>query len=107
MPQLAKRFCLRPGCPSLVPSGYCDKHKPVVDQTEKNQIYDWKWRCFRKAFLADNPLCADCLADGRVTAATELHHRIKARLRPDLRLDPNNILQLCDTHHNIRTARGE
>ena len=49
--------------------------------------------------LAREPLCRDCLAESRVTPATEVHHE------PD-RNDPNyELVSLCRLHHNRRTAR--
>lgn len=103
----AKRFCNRPSCPALVDSGYCDKHKPVVDQTEKNRIYNYRWTQVRSFYLAENPICVDCLADGKVTAAQEVHHTLKAREHPDKRFDTHFLMALCKACHSIRTARGE
>jgi 5-methylcytosine-specific restriction endonuclease McrA len=42
-----------------------------------------------------------------VTAATESHHIAKIADRPDLRLDPANLMALCQSCHAIRTGRGE
>ncbi len=69
--------------------------------------YGRRWRRFRLTYLAGNPLCADCAAAGRVTAAIEVHHILRAADRPDLMLDPENVLGLCKAHHSARTARGE
>lgn len=109
--QKAKRFCRKAGCPSLVANGYCDAHKQAgYDkwmQHDKNEIYDYRWGLVRKSFLREHPLCADCLEKGIVTAAAEVHHRLKARDYPALRLDSANLMSLCKACHNVRTARGE
>lgn len=109
--QAAKRFCRNAGCPALVATGYCEAHKSAAydkwTQQEKNQIYDYRWIRVRLSFLRENPLCVDCLEKGIVTAAAEVHHRLKARDYPALRLDPTNLMSLCKACHNVRTARGE
>jgi 5-methylcytosine-specific restriction protein A len=69
--------------------------------------YDRLWRKFRLQFLASNPLCADCLKSDVIAPATEPHHKQKLADRPDLRLDPANVMALCKTCHSLRTARGE
>ncbi|MDE2342931.1 MAG: HNH endonuclease [Betaproteobacteria bacterium] len=69
--------------------------------------YDRNWQRFRENFLSDHPLCADCENIGRVTLAVEVHHVKKLRHRPDLRLDPENVMALCHSCHSARTARGE
>lgn len=69
--------------------------------------YDRRWERFRAWVLATWPLCRDCEAAGRVTASNEVHHIAKLRERPDLRLDPDNVLALCKPCHDTRTGRGE
>lgn len=69
--------------------------------------YDAAWQRLRRAFLADHPLCADCDREGVAAPAREAHHLRKVTDRPDLRLDPGNLLALCKRCHNRRTARGE
>jgi 5-methylcytosine-specific restriction enzyme A len=69
--------------------------------------YGYDWRKFREHVLAERPLCQDCDAAGRVTAAEEVHHVVKPRIRPDLRLDPQNVVSLCVSCHSRRTGKGE
>ena len=106
----AKRFCRRSGCPALVESGYCDAHKSHAQdkwaQAEKNKVYDRRWATVRLLYLRDNPLCVDCEAKGIFTAAEEVHHIKKAKLFPELRLEPSNLMSLCKACHAVRTARG-
>ncbi|WP_350211168.1 HNH endonuclease [Botrimarina sp.] len=65
------------------------------------------WRKLRAAFLAEHPLCRDCLSAGRTTAAAEVHHREKRADRPDLALTWGNLEALCKGCHSRRTNRGE
>jgi 5-methylcytosine-specific restriction protein A len=69
--------------------------------------YDTAWKRVRLAFLQANPICRDCQAAGRVTAAREVHHIERVRDRPDRRLDPSNLMGLCTPCHSARTGRGE
>ena len=69
--------------------------------------YDWTWKKVRLGFLNEHPLCADCEALGRIVAASEVHHVARIADRPDLRLDPGNLVALCQACHAARTGRGE
>ena len=57
--------------------------------------------------LSREPLCRDCRSAGRLTPARDVHHIVKLRERPDLRLDSDNVMPLCRPCHELRTARGE
>ena len=69
--------------------------------------YDRPWQHFRRQILNERPLCQDCEAADRITAATEIHHIRKLRDRPDLKCDAGNVMSLCAPCHATRTARGE
>ena len=67
------------------------------------------WRNARaQALQRDGYLCRDCMeakARGemiRPRAATTVHHIQPVELRPDLRLDLDNLISLCDACHNKR-----
>ncbi|MEM7303395.1 MAG: HNH endonuclease [Pseudomonadota bacterium] len=47
-----------------------------------------------------NHLCEECSRRGYVTPLDDVDHMIPVRLRPDLRLDPENLDGLCRSHHN-------
>jgi 5-methylcytosine-specific restriction endonuclease McrA len=56
--------------------------------------------------LAADPVCEQCLLRTRLTAATEVHHRIPVQAQPDLGLDMANLESLCaDCHHAIDKTR--
>ena len=66
------------------------------------------WRKLRETYLKEHPLCEDCLAEGKVTPATDVHH-IKSPFRKgevnwNLLLDYNNLASLCKEHHGARHA---
>ena len=68
--------------------------------------YDRDWQKVRAAKLAEEPLCRTCMAQGRVTEATEVHHEQPISERRDLRLTPSNLISLCHPCHSGIEARG-
>jgi len=51
-----------------------------------------KWRALRRHHLAAHPTCAAC---GR-TRSLQVHHIRPVHLWPDLELDPDNLITLCE-----------
>lgn len=51
-----------------------------------------KWSTFRKSFLEKHNSCAACGG----TEYLEAHHIEPFHENPDLELDPNNLITLCD-----------
>lgn len=117
MPSRPQRPCRATGCPALTDSGWCEAHKTQSTASAKHHDaqrgsasargYDSAWRRHRLVYLARHPLCNDCLAAGRVVVATDVHHVIKLRERPDLKTVESNLMALCSPCHDTRTARGE
>lgn len=60
------------------------------------------WRKLRALKLSIDPLCEDCLKQGRTTVAVEVHHVEKRKLRPDLALSLENLASLCVPCHNMK-----
>ena len=80
----------------------------VIDErrgSASSRGYDRRWQRIRAMYLRAHPLCVDCQAERRVTAATEVHH-IKA-LRDGGDHNDDNLMALCKSHHSSRTGRGE
>lgn len=61
-----------------------------------------QWTRFRRWFLSRHPLCSDC-----GEAANVVHHVAKRVEAPRLAYVEDNCMALCETCHNVRTARGE
>jgi len=77
--------------------------------TAHSRGYDRAWQRLRKWVLAGEPLCRFCKAADRLVAADELHHALPIKDRPDLRLDPGNLVPLCRSCHKreeLRLSRG-
>ena len=88
-------------------NGEREKKYDAKRGTAASRGYDADWRRFRKQVLIERPLCEDCHAAGRVKAACEVHHIVKLRTDPSLRLEPSNVMSLCKSCHSKRTYRGE
>jgi hypothetical protein len=60
-----------------------------------------EWKRLSKAFKRQNPMCLflDAYGVNCRYPSTLVHHRIAAKERPDLFLDPKNLCALCDHHH--------
>ena len=68
-----------------------------------------RWRRVRAAALArDHGLCRDCVEiylrnpTHKVSTADVVHHLRPRRTHPELELDLDNLISLCDTHHERR-----
>jgi 5-methylcytosine-specific restriction endonuclease McrA len=62
---------------------------------------------FAKQYLQQNPLCVFCAERGKVTAASEVHHKQKLADHSELKYDPDNLAATCKPCHSALTARGE
>jgi 5-methylcytosine-specific restriction protein A len=112
MPSRPLRPCCHVGCTELVVKGYCIKHTPEPRQYDKHRGsssergYDYRWQRFRDRYLKLNPLCVDCLTQGNIEPAVDVHHIVKLT-EGGKRLEPSNCKPLCHVCHSVRTRRGE
>lgn len=102
------RLCLHPNCSVRVPRGRCPAHSRVKEQ-ERGSAYqrgydNTRWAKARKAFLAEHPLCIDCMERGRVEPATVVDHEIPHKGDPLLFWDVSNWSPRCKPDHDRKTA---
>jgi len=102
MPYIEKR---KIGAPS---------RKKEIDTRRNNKwnifYQDKRWKRLRQWQITHNPLCYDCMFEGRSTPATQVHHLIpfgtgetmEDKFR--LLLNPDNLVSLCDACHDKRHA---
>jgi 5-methylcytosine-specific restriction protein A len=64
----------------------------IQGKAKKGQRRSSKWRKFRGAFKAKNPNCAVCGSKKKV----EVHHKIPFHYAPDLELNKENLISLCE-----------
>lgn len=120
MPSRPGRPCAHPGCGRLVrgKASRCTLHKKarararwMDDQARRppahRRGYDSTWRRVRATQLKRQPLCEDCLAAGRTTAAQMVHHHERVDAAPHLRLAPANLVSLCNRCHARRHAEED
>ena len=78
-------------------------HAPKLNISAK--YYNAKWSRLRDAHLMLHPLCENCLLNGKITSATEVHHKqiiLSGKTDADryaLTLDSNNIMSVCKDCH--------
>lgn len=81
----------------------------------KALIQSTRWRKLRAAYIAAHPLCARCLACGRTTPASEIHHIAPLEsychdlenMRA-LCFDERNLMSVCRACHGaIHAELGE
>ncbi|SHH37172.1 HNH endonuclease [Desulforamulus hydrothermalis] len=60
-----------------------------------------RWQSKRANILRrDEYLCRECRRYGKTTAATTVHHVFPLEQRPDLGLVSDNLISLCNEHHD-------
>lgn len=83
------------------------RHKPKERRGSSSERgYDKRWERFRRAFLAANPLCEYCLAQGRFVAASVCDHDLPHEGDRELFWN-NTYTALCSTCHNSTKQRLE
>jgi 5-methylcytosine-specific restriction protein A len=106
MPSKLKTRCRHVGCPELTHNGYCDKHRGAADRrrgSARERGYDYRWEQARIQYLQDNPLCAECGRNGKVTAATVVDHIEDHKGNHELFWDRKNWQALCKQCHDRKT----
>lgn len=110
-PSAPKRPCRWPGCPALTTERFCETHRKddrrAVDQrrgTAAQRGYGHRWQKYRVVFIAEHPLCEDCLEIGIIVPTFAVDHIKPHRGDQELFWDPKNHRGLCETCHNRKTA---
>lgn len=81
------------------------------DVNYRRMINSGRWQMLRKQKLSSNPLCQDCQEEGKVIAASEVHHVIpcekakSVREMEQLMFDYNNLRSLCHDCHVLTHKR--
>ena len=119
MPVKPLRVCPTPGCPGLTKGGRCDECREKSGQNQRHNWqddkvrgsrlargYDQDWLKLRERKAIINPLCEECLRQGKITVMQQVHHIIPFKGRHDpLRLDWNNLESLCRACHGLKTSK--
>jgi 5-methylcytosine-specific restriction protein A len=106
--------CAYPGCKNMTSGRYCEEHtKAEAKRYNKydrdpgsGRRYGRTWKQIRSAFLASHPLCEMCIAEGRLTPATLVHH--KRKLTDGGTNDEDNLQALClECHSRLHAENGD
>jgi 5-methylcytosine-specific restriction protein A len=108
MPTKPPRKCSEPSCRTKITSrsSVCPEHLRQRDRqrgTSSQRGYGGQWRKIRARFLKEHPWCEDCLAQGRITRASEIDHKIRLRDSGTNRWE--NLSAVCRACHSCRTAK--
>jgi 5-methylcytosine-specific restriction enzyme A len=107
MPWKPKKVCNKAGCNRLTADSYCDEHKHQQKNSYAPSLrYGRNWKARAKAFKAQNPLCIECLKEGKIVPVYGVDHIIPHRGNVDLYWDETNWQSLCQHHLNAKTGRG-
>ena len=110
MPRKLRTPCRWPMCPGLTDhkTGYCEQHRSAADKrrgSARARGYTYRWEQARILFLREHPLCAECLRNGRVAAATVVDHIVDHKGDHDRFWNQDNWQSLCVECHNRKTMR--
>lgn len=81
-------------------------------RTTAERGYDRQWRVLSERYRANHPVCQVCewfyVRFGKlpIRAAEQVHHIVKVRDAPQLRLDQDNLLAVCQECHEWAESRG-
>jgi 5-methylcytosine-specific restriction protein A len=82
----------------------CEVHRRR-STSKRSDHYDNQWRVLSERLRAHNPICEDCVLQGRHDPSTEVHHIVPINDAPQLRLVQSNLVCLCTSCHNERHRR--
>lgn len=109
MPYKPKKPCSYKLCKELVEPGqtYCKKHKRQKDKVynrdrkEANRFYkSTTWQQLRKLKLNQDPLCEECLKQGKTTIADLVHHDEEISKGGDKLPVLDDLTSMCLPCHN-------
>jgi 5-methylcytosine-specific restriction protein A len=102
MPNRPPRPCGQPGCPALVRSGRCAKHRRARPKDARpgfrRRGYGHGWEEIRAVVLRRDPTCKQC---GRAASKVAAHIRSKRQGGSD---QVTNLRGLCLSCHARETA---
>lgn len=110
MPRKPLHPCSCPGCPNLTDKQFCPEHarsqqhlyNKYLRDPETAKRYGRAWRRIRARFITAHPLCEQCLKEGRLTPAQEIHHVLP--LSEGGTHDEANLMALCSSCHSKITG---
>ena len=95
------RLC---GCGRVVVGacGTCSRQKKATTEDFRagsGERYGARWNDLSVRYRTHNPLCEQCKAEGKTTAAEDVHHIRKVKDSPELMYDWSNLMSVCRKCH--------
>jgi len=111
MPYKPMKLCAHSGCSALTHGRYCPAHKKAAakqyEQYQRDPAirkrYGRSWQRVRAKYVAEHPLCEECLKTDKHTPVNEVHHIVPLSNGGTHASD--NLMSLCTPCHSIITAR--
>lgn len=109
------KLCGWVGCDKLIPDTqyFCDYHRDISQERRKASAFasatrhanynDPNWRRLSHAIKKEVGHCEQC----GTNKGLQVHHRIPVRYAPELFLERNNLVVLCESCHRVVTAKEE
>lgn len=114
MPYSPKRPCAYSGCSLFAETGqqYCAEHLKLTNKhynkyerdPESNKRYGRAWKRIRDRYIKAHPLCEECVTQGKLTPAEEVHHILP--LSRGGGHETSNLMALCKSCHSSITAES-
>lgn len=112
MPRRALQVCPTPGCPTLTPSGRCERCQQRAAHERPSAAskgYDARWQRTRAAYLRAHPYC-ECEECEQLPAllrprATEVDHIDGLGPLGPRGHDWTNLAAMTKSHHSRKTGR--
>ena len=105
-------ICTGRGCRTLTDGYLCEQCHSEREQakskhrgTATSRGYTYKWSQASKQWRDNHPLCRQCLALGRTTAAECTDHILPTRFAPHLFWIKANWQSLCHSCHSLKTSQ--
>jgi 5-methylcytosine-specific restriction protein A len=92
-------------CGQIHEAGRCYETNSVKSRGSSKE-YDHQWKKFRLWFLAEHPLCEECLSKKECSIANEIHHIERLSANPELKYELSNLKALCKSCHSEYTKKG-
>lgn len=115
MPMRPKKMCVEANCNRYAEPGNCrcadharayaSRYRQSETRIERTALYSTKeWARVRRAVLDVQPLCVECLANGRYEKAVVVDHIQPHKGDRQLFFDVSNLQSLCKSCHDRKTA---
>ena len=85
-----------------------DSHDGRYHRERSSGLYhSARWTRLSRAFRVNHPLCAECLRQGKIVAATCVDHIVPYPICADYFFDESNLQSLCGECNHLKGQRDK